>query len=89
MTIEQKIRQLINAKLREIHENIAPLMSMGDIAVYLGQPMEDAMHELAGFVQHNERQRAIEISDLTLERMPDRELIARAIRNPLTKHPSQ
>lgn len=38
--------------------------------------------------REHERQRAVEICDLALERMIDRDACARAIRNPETKYPS-
>jgi len=88
MNSSAKIRSLINPRLREIHTDTNGLMSMGDLAVYVGQRMSDAMEELAQFVTEQERQRAVEICDLTLERMVDRELCAKAIRNPETKYPS-
>ena len=49
MKTDEKIRSLINPRLREIHANIQGILSMGDLAVYVGQPMQDAMEELATF----------------------------------------
>lgn len=88
MTTEEKIRSLINPRLREINANICGVLSMGDLAVYVGQPMSDAMTELAEFIEERERQRAVEVCDLTLDGMVDRDRCARAIRDPGTKHPS-
>lgn len=88
MTNEQKVRALLNPRLREIYGNIGGTICMGDLAAYVGQPMSDAMLELAEFIESRERQRAVEICDLTLSGMFERELCARAIRNPNTKHPS-
>jgi hypothetical protein len=79
------MRQLISLRLREIHASIGGQMSMGDLAAYVGQPMSDAMTELIEFVCTQERQRAVEICDLKL----DRELCAKAIRDPNTPHPSK
>jgi len=53
MTVDEKIRSLINPKLREIHRNTGGLMSMGDLAVYVGQPMQDIMTELAEWIAQN------------------------------------
>jgi len=53
MTVDEKIRALINPKLREIHENIGGTLSMGDLAVYVGQPMQDIMTELADWIREN------------------------------------
>ena len=53
--VDFKIRQLINPCLREIHETTGAIMSMGDIAVYVGQPMQDAMEELANFIQEKQK----------------------------------
>lgn len=89
MNTNEKIRALINPRLREIHADTNGLMSMGDLAVYVGQRMSDAMEELAQFVREHERQRAVEICDLTLERMIDRDACARAIRDPKAKYPSE
>jgi hypothetical protein len=50
MNTSDKIRSLINPRLREIHGTIQGVLSMGDLAVYVGQPMQDAMEELAQFV---------------------------------------
>ncbi len=47
--VHTKIRSLINPQLREIHETIQGTLSMGDLAVYVGQPMQDAMEKLARF----------------------------------------
>jgi len=88
MTTSEKIRALINPRLREIHADTNGLVSMGDLAVYVGQRMSDAMEELAQFITEQERQRAVEICDLSLERMVDRELCAKAIRDPKAKYPS-
>ncbi len=89
MDIKTKIRHIINPRLREIYTTIGGTLSMGDLAVYVGQPMQDAMEELAGFISGHERQRAVEICDLNLERMIDREIAARAIRDPKSIYPSQ
>jgi hypothetical protein len=51
MTTDEKIRSLINPRLREIHSTIQGVLSMGDLAVYVGQPMQDAMTELAQFME--------------------------------------
>lgn len=51
MATDEKIRSLINPRLREIHANIQGTLSMGDLAVYVGQPMQDAMEELAKFIE--------------------------------------
>lgn len=88
MKTDEKIRSLINPRLREIHQNIGGVLSMGDLAVYVGQTMQDAMTELVDFVQQEERQRAVEICDLTLDGMIDRDKCARAIRDPKYKYPS-
>lgn len=88
MKAEEKIRALINPRLREIHQNIGGVLSMGDLAVYFGQPMQDAMTELVEFMEASERQRAVEICDLNLEQMIDRDKCARALRDPKTKYPS-
>jgi hypothetical protein len=89
MKPEEKIRILLNPRLREIHKNIGGAISMGDLAVYVGQTMQDAMTELVDFVEYQERQRAVEICDLNIMSMLDREKCARAIRDPQTKYPSQ
>jgi hypothetical protein len=86
---DQKIRSLLNSRLREIHTSINGIISMGDLAVYVGQTMQDAMAELADFVEAKERQRAVEICDLQLADLLDRERCAKALRNPETKHPSR
>jgi hypothetical protein len=51
MNVDEKIRALLNPRLREIHQTTGGILSMGDLAVYVGQPMQDAMTELAEFVQ--------------------------------------
>lgn len=53
MTVDEKIRSLINPRLREIHKNIAGTLTMGDLAVYVGQPMQDAMEELATWIRES------------------------------------
>jgi hypothetical protein len=59
VTTDEKIRSLVNPRLREIHETIQGTLSMGDLAVYVGQPMKDAMDELAEFVDAAARESAL------------------------------
>lgn len=92
MTTQEKIRKLINQKIREIHANLGGTVSMGDIAVYIGQPMTDAMTELVEFVEQAERQRAVEICDLNcffFKGLRERESLVKFIRDPDAKYPSQ
>ncbi len=89
MAYETKIRELLNPRLREIHSTINGAISMGDLAVYVGQPMFDAMAQLVETVIAAEVQRAVEICDFALDSMIDRDKCARALRDPYIKYPSE
>lgn len=56
MTNNEKARSLLNPRLREIHASMGGTISMGDVAAYVGQPIQEAMEELAEFVEARERQ---------------------------------
>lgn len=63
MTTDEKIRSLINQRLREVHSTIQGVLSMGDLAVYVGQPMQDAMTELAEFVKEADQELIRKLTD--------------------------